>query len=68
MSEQQIEQALQPFGPLQANLSAPSEAGLGLPLAKALAEANQAMFQIKSAVNAGTLAEVIFPASRVLTK
>ena len=40
--------------------------GLGLPLTKALAEANRARFSIKSAVNAGTLVEIVFPAARVL--
>jgi hypothetical protein len=38
---------------------------LGLPLTKALAEANRANFSIKSAPNAGTLVEVAFPHSRV---
>ncbi len=40
--------------------------GLGLPLTKALAEANRASFHIKSAPNAGTLVEIAFPATRVL--
>ena len=35
--------------------------GLGLPLTKALAEANRASFAIKSAKDAGTLVEVVFP-------
>ena len=35
--------------------------GVGLPLAKALAEANRATFSIKSAPHAGTLIEVAFP-------
>jgi hypothetical protein len=34
---------------------------VGLPLAKALAEANRATFSIKSAPHAGTLIEVAFP-------
>jgi signal transduction histidine kinase len=38
--------------------------GLGLPLTKALAEANRAHFSIKSAPNAGTLVEIVFPSSR----
>ena len=46
----------------------PSGTGLGLPLTKALAEANRARFTIKSAVNAGTLVEVAFPATRVLAE
>ena len=35
--------------------------GLGLPLTRALAEANGAHFNIKSAPNAGTLVEISFP-------
>ena len=42
--------------------------GLGLPLTKALAEANRASFSIKSAPNAGTLVEVAFPPTRVLAE
>jgi len=41
--------------------------GLALPLTKALAEANRANFNIKSAPNAGTLVEIAFPPSRVVT-
>ncbi|MBN9027356.1 MAG: hypothetical protein J0H20_17580, partial [Rhizobiales bacterium] len=40
--------------------------GLGLPLTKALVEANRAAFQIDSAVGQGTLIRVTFPATRVL--
>jgi hypothetical protein len=39
---------------------------LGLPLTKALVEANRASFHIKSAVDSGTLIEVAFPSTRVL--
>jgi len=42
------------------------DAGLGLPLTKALAEANRANFSVTSKVDDGTLVEVAFPASRVL--
>ena len=42
--------------------------GLGLPLTKALAEANRAAFSIKSAVDAGTLVEITFPGTRVLAE
>jgi PAS domain S-box-containing protein len=40
--------------------------GLGLPLTKALTEANRAKFSIKSERGRGTLVEIIFPANRVL--
>jgi hypothetical protein len=39
---------------------------LGLPITKALAQANQARFHITSQRKDGTLAEIAFPASRVL--
>ena len=42
--------------------------GLGLPLTKALAEANRASFTIRSGVNAGTLVEIAFPSPRVLAE
>ena len=40
--------------------------GLGLPLTKALTEANRARFAIKSERGRGTLVEIIFPSNRVL--
>jgi signal transduction histidine kinase len=62
MHEQDIEAALDPFGQ---TTTAPSwgsgASGLGLPLTKALAAANNAEFRITSAPNAGTLVEVAFP-------
>src|SRR6266545_4137912 len=64
MSEKDIETALEPFRQLATSARA-GGTGLGLPLTKALAEANRASFHIKSAVNAGTLVEIAFPATRV---
>jgi signal transduction histidine kinase len=65
MREADIEAVLEPF---RQTKTAPSWGsgglGLGLPLTKALAEANRANFSIKSAPNAGTLVEITFPASR----
>ncbi|MGV3635666.1 MAG: ATP-binding protein [Pseudorhodoplanes sp.] len=64
MSEKDIEAALQPFRQLTTSSRADANGtGLGLPLTKALVEANRARFSIKSAVNAGTLVEVVFPAA-----
>ena len=40
--------------------------GLGLPLTRALTEANRAEFKIESTPSAGTLVQVIFPTNRVL--
>ena len=67
MTEKEIEMALEPFRQLATSSRWGSGGtGLGLPLTKALAEANRANFSIKSAVNAGTLVEISFPQSRVL--
>ena len=67
MSDKEIEMALEPFHQLATSTRGGSGAtALGLPLSKALAEANRASFVIRSAVNAGTLVEVAFPPSRVL--
>ncbi|MFN3351049.1 histidine kinase dimerization/phospho-acceptor domain-containing protein [Pseudorhodoplanes sp.] len=67
MSEKDIETALQPFRQLTTSpRSDANGTGLGLPLTKALVEANRARFSIKSAVNAGTLVEIVFPVGRVL--
>ncbi|WP_183044254.1 PAS domain S-box protein [Pseudorhodoplanes sinuspersici] len=67
MSEQDIETALQPFRQLATSAKS-GGTGLGLPLTKALTEANRAQFSIKSAVNSGTMVEIVFPAARVLAK
>jgi signal transduction histidine kinase len=66
MTEQDIETALEPYRQSATSGSWGSGGtGLGLPLTKALAEANRANFSIKSAPNAGTLVEVAFPHSRI---
>ena len=65
MSEKDIETALEPFRQLATSARA-GGTGLGLPLTKALAEANRASFHIRSAPNAGTLVEIAFPATQVL--
>jgi PAS domain S-box-containing protein len=66
MSEQDIATALEPFRQLATSARWGSGGtGLGLPLTKALAEANRAGFTISSAPNAGTLVEIAFPAARL---
>jgi signal transduction histidine kinase len=66
MSEKEIAIALEPFRQLATSARwGSSGTGLGLPLTKALAEANRATFSIKSAVNAGTLVEVAFPGTQL---
>ena len=65
MTEQDIEAALEPLRQL-ATARKGSGSGLGLPLTKALVEANRARLHITSAPNEGTLVEIIFPPTRVL--
>jgi PAS domain S-box-containing protein len=66
MSEKEIAIALEPFRQLATSVARGKEGtGLGLPLTKALAEANRARFSIKSGVNEGTLVEVAFAGSRM---
>ena len=64
MSEKEIETALEPFRQLATSARYGSGgSGLGLPLTKALTEANRATFSIRSAVNSGTLIEIVFPSA-----
>ncbi len=65
MSEGDVEIALQPFRQV-ASARASGGTGLGLPLTKALVEANRASFTIKSKLHEGTLVEVVFPPARVV--
>jgi len=66
MSEKDLAAALEPFRQLQTSVGgAANGTGLGLPLTKALAEANRARFHIKSAPKVGTLVEIAFPADRM---
>ncbi len=60
MSENEVGLALAPFGRV-GRAEAKGGAGLGLPLTKALAEANRAEFSIKSRREQGTLIEIAFP-------
>ena len=67
MSEKDIQAALEPFRQTAtAGSWGSGGTGFGLPLTKALAEANRANFSIKSAPNAGTLVEVAFPPNRLV--
>ncbi len=69
MSEQDILIALEPFRQLATSARwGSSGTGLGLPLTKALAEANRANFSITSRPNSGTLVEISFPSTRVLAE
>jgi signal transduction histidine kinase len=63
MSAQELADALEP---LQQVSSRAGGSGIGLPLAKALAEANGASLRIESNRGSGTLIEVTFPRERVV--
>ena len=67
MSDSEIETALEPFRQI-ATARTTRGTGLGLPLTKALIEANRASFSIKSKKLEGTLVEVAFPPTRVLAE
>ena len=67
MSEDEIAIAMKPFeqvGPSQRTRG--EGTGLGLPLTKALVEANRAQFSLSSTPGEGTLVEILFPPQRVL--
>ncbi len=69
MSEADIATAMEPFRQLPTSVRTTTEGtGLGLPLTKALAEANRATFSIRSAVESGTMVEITFPSTRVLAE
>ncbi len=67
MTDKDIQAALEPFRQI-ASSGRGDGTGLGLPLTKALTEANRATFAIQSATGSGTLVEVIFPPTRVLAE
>jgi PAS domain S-box-containing protein len=69
MSEKALQTALEPFRELAtAARWGATGTGLGLPITKALAEANHARFHITSRVDDGTLVEVTFPGTRTLAQ
>ena len=63
MSESEVGLALEPFSRI-GRAAGKGGAGLGLPLTKALIEANGAEFSIKSRRDQGTLIEIAFPTGR----
>jgi PAS domain S-box-containing protein len=69
MSEEELARALEPFRQIAtATLSDRTGTGLGLPLTKALVEANRAGLAIRSARGEGTVVTVTFPPTRVLSE
>jgi PAS domain S-box-containing protein len=67
MTAKQLTAALEPFRQLH-TASRGGGTGLGLPLTKALVEANRASFRIDSTPDQGTLVEIVFPTQRVLSE
>jgi len=69
MSDKDLETALEPFREVATIAHwASSGTGLGLPIIRALVEANHARFRIASEIGNGTLAEITFPTTRVLAQ
>jgi signal transduction histidine kinase len=68
MSPADIPKALAPFGQIESAVSRKHEGtGLGLPLAKQLAELHGGSFAIESAVGAGTTVTILLPPERMIT-
>ncbi|MEZ5810060.1 MAG: PAS domain S-box protein [Rhizobiaceae bacterium] len=67
MSRSEIDQAMKPFKQVSsAKARRRDGTGLGLPLTKAMVEANRASFSIESKPDEGTIVEIVFPSTRVL--
>jgi len=77
MTRAEVEQALKPFRQVEAARRRDESreggrdwrsqgTGLGLPLTKAMVEANRAQFAIDSTPGRGTVVEILFPPTRVL--
>ncbi|MBA4612118.1 PAS domain S-box protein [Stappia taiwanensis] len=67
MSAKDLGAAMEPFRQLHTARHG-GGTGLGLPLTKALVEANRASFRIDSELHQGTLVEITFPPQRVLAE
>jgi signal transduction histidine kinase len=65
MTEEEIAAAMQPFQQLDTAPRRQSGTGLGLPVTKALVDANRARLTIASERGVGTSADVIFPKDRL---
>lgn len=75
MTKAEVQQALKPFRQVNTMQRRQAEnakdwrnegTGLGLPLTKAMVEANRAQFAIDSTPGQGTVVEIVFPPTRVL--
>jgi PAS domain S-box-containing protein len=68
MTDAQLHDALQPFTRVETTQRQRQGTGLGLPLTKALIEANRAKLRLTSVPQQGTVAEIVFPGTRVLAE
>ena len=68
MDSEQLRDALEPFRRVVTEGRDAPGTGLGLPLTRALAEANRTQFAITSEPRKGTLVEITFPTTRVLAE
>ncbi|WP_342643342.1 PAS domain-containing sensor histidine kinase [Rhodoligotrophos ferricapiens] len=68
MTEDELQEALKPFRRVETKRRRAGGTGLGLPLTKALTEANRAGFAISSRPESGTMVEITFPTTRVLAE
>jgi hypothetical protein len=67
MTKDEIAFAMQPFNQLDTAPRKQTGTGLGLPVTKALVDANRARLVLQSEPGIGTSADVIFPAERLFT-
>jgi signal transduction histidine kinase len=67
MTKDEIALAMQPFHQLDTAPRQQTGTGLGLPVTKALVDANRARLVLSSEPGVGTSADVIFPADRLFT-
>ena len=66
MTKDEIALAMQPFHQLDTAPRNQTGTGLGLPLTKALVDANRARLELSSARGVGTSADVVFPLDRLV--
>ncbi|HRK72077.1 MAG TPA: PAS domain-containing sensor histidine kinase, partial [Micropepsaceae bacterium] len=68
MSADDLKRALEPYQRAKGASRAKEGTGLGLPLARALIEANKAQFMIETAPGKGTIVRMVFPNALVLAE
>ncbi len=68
MTDVEVRDALEPFKRIRTEGRETAGTGLGLPLTRALVEANRARFDISSEKGKGTAVDIVFPTNRVLSE